>query len=164
LRSFVDRKEHLEFVREKLDRELSSHYKDPTAPWHWKCPASAFFLPTWLEVFPEAYFILITRDPVDQAKSYLKRGEFSSIQAIMDYISMMQEHIERHTPVHFLHVRYETNSRNIDRMIDYLPYEVSREQKMNALGVIKPSSPKLRNPDLSIRNNYYSGFCLENVS
>jgi len=53
-------------------------YKNPhniTIPWGWKDPRNTFWLPIWLEIFPNAKIIHIYRHGVDVANSLKVRAE-----------------------------------------------------------------------------------------
>lgn len=44
-------------------------------PWGWKDPRTVLFLDFWLEMLPEARFLLVFRDPAEVADSLCRRGE-----------------------------------------------------------------------------------------
>lgn len=63
--------------------------------WHWKCPRSSYFLPTWCAVYPNALFIHIIRDGRDVAVSLCQSNEKSIIADIEYAFKLWNIHISK---------------------------------------------------------------------
>lgn len=63
-------------MRGWLAQSLADSFPDRTSPWHWKCPTAVMFLPSWIEIYPDALFVHIERDSTEVARSLVRRRQF----------------------------------------------------------------------------------------
>ena len=52
--------------------ELAAEMESPGLPWFWKEPEFVLTLPFWVELFPDAVYLITLRNPHDSALSYKK--------------------------------------------------------------------------------------------
>lgn len=110
-------------------------------PWGWKEPRTCYTLPLWLELFPGARIIHITRHGVDVADSLRRREQFRnrqmrnelfSVRCLTlegafslwaEYEAMCREVLEAVEPERILRLRYEdlitAPQRHIEDVMDF---------------------------------------------
>ena len=97
-------------IRDWLAQSLADSFPDRSLPWHWKCPTAVMFLPSWLEIYPDALFVHIERDPRDVARSLVRRRQFLRFgRAAAFYEAMNRRVIEaRPAMTNYLRLSVET--------------------------------------------------------
>jgi hypothetical protein len=115
--------ENMNIVRNKLSRRLHEAYPGyQRAPWHWKCPTSALFMEFWMDVFPEAYYVHIVRDPLDVAGSLLRRKQFPTIRMALLFFNAMEDLIIAKKPKNYLRIDYAHLKSEVPRLLEFLPF------------------------------------------
>jgi hypothetical protein len=111
-------------VNGRLDRELLQAYPShQSKPWHWKCPTATLFLDFWLDVFPDAWLVHITRDPLDVAKSLMSRRQCYTIRSALAFYEEMESRIQRvATAYNYIKLNYESLAEELDRLGAFLPF------------------------------------------
>ena len=94
--SFTDDGRFLGYIRTwlagHLDQSFPSHH---TRAWHWKCPTAVMFLPSWVQIFPDAYYVHVERSPLDVARSLVRRREFIRFSDAERFYTLMNDRILR---------------------------------------------------------------------
>ena len=80
-------------IRDWLAQSLSASFPERKSPWHWKCPTAVMFLPSWIEIYPEALFVHIERDPVEVARSLVRRRQFHSFARAAAFYEAMNRRV-----------------------------------------------------------------------
>lgn len=111
-------------VRGLIQRDLGQAYpKHASRPWHWKCPTSALFMDFWLETYPEAYYIHISRDPLDVAQSLISRRQFYTLRSALKFHELMEEKLARAASArHYLKVEYERLGTELGKLVEFMPF------------------------------------------
>lgn len=138
IKEFHDDLRYRDFICSLLESELLNHYPNATtSPWHWKCPASALFEKTWVEIFPEAYYIHVVRNPVDCAESYLKRGQLHSMKEGIEYYRIMHERITEVQKKNYLQIEYGNLADEIEKIRNFVPFVIDSNKVEMARSLIK---------------------------
>lgn len=111
-------------VRELIRRDLGQAYPmHESRPWHWKCPTSALFMDFWLETYPDAYYIHISRDPLDVAQSLISRRQFYTVRSALKFHELMEAKLARAASAkHYLKVEYERLGPELSRLVEFMPF------------------------------------------
>jgi Sulfotransferase family len=125
-------------------------------PWGWKEPRTTLFAPCWLELFPEARFIHVVRNPLDVAASMQKRElEFQAkgdapsgrvqdfdycVDLAMTYVEAGEAMATR-TP-HYHRVRFEDIQADptgeLTKMAKFCELDFSEAKLRQAVSTIRP--------------------------
>jgi hypothetical protein len=169
----------VDYLKEQVERDLSlfGYNKGLTGwwtkkrlrsgmPWGWKEPRTTLFAPCWLELFPEARFIHVVRNPLNVAASMQKRElEFQAkgdtpsgrvqdfdycVDLAMTYVEAGEAMATR-TP-HYHRVRFEDIQADptgeLTRMAGFCGLLVSPPKMRHAAGTIRsPTSNSLKHSD-----------------
>lgn len=102
-------------IRDWLAGSLSASFPDRTMPWHWKCPTSIMFLPSWLEIYPDALFVHVERDPAEVARSLVRRRQFLSLRRAGAFYEAMNRRVIDARPAmkNYARVSVETLADNL---------------------------------------------------
>jgi hypothetical protein len=97
-------------IREWLALGLGGSFPDRSVPWHWKCPTAVMFLPSWLEIYPDALFVHIERDSEDVARSLVRRRQFLRFGRAAAFYEAMNRRVLEARPAmtHYLGLSVET--------------------------------------------------------
>ncbi len=161
VKSFKDNKEYLKYIKRRLNQEIDVHYSQrQKKPWHWKCPASALFLNSWIAIYPEAYFIHLVRDPFGVSESLLRRRQHHNPFKALRFNGLMNKRIEKCRPEmeHYLKINFELLEKQIDDLVKFLPFKVDTEKKKVALATINRKKKALWNSRYSWRKNLWQIF------
>jgi hypothetical protein len=127
------------------------------ARWGWKEPRSTLFAPCWLEIFPEARFLHVVRNPLAVATSIQKRelefqakgdppsgrvGDFDyCIELAMTYVEA-GEALAAETP-HFYRVRFEDIQANpineLTKLASFCDLAFTDRRMQRAAATIRPT-------------------------
>lgn len=116
-------------IQRTIEQGLSGAYSSyVTNPWHWKCPTSALFLDFWMEMYPNAYYVHIVRDPLDVAQSLISRRQFYTIRSARRFYDLMEERLAKAASAkHYLKLNYESLASEVPKLIEFMPFlEASR--------------------------------------
>jgi len=161
VKKYRDKLEYKNLVKKWLDDNLSEYYpKHKNHPWHWKCPTSALFLNTWLNIYPNAYYIHIIRDPIKVAESLLRRRQFYNVKYAIEFNNEMNLKIERleSKANNYIKVKYELLEKQINNLVNFLPFEVDKREISNALKIIDKSKKLIWNSNYTIKRNLWEIF------
>jgi hypothetical protein len=164
----------VEYLRNQLDHGLSVFgYENSLTgwwmkrrlragrPWGWKEPRTTLFASCWLEIFPEARFLHVVRNPLAVATSIQKRelefqargdapnghaGDFDyCVELAMIYVKA-GEALAAQTP-HFYRVRFEDIQANpfseLTKLARFCDLGFTDHQMQRAAGTIQPARPEL---------------------
>lgn len=160
--TFVDNLQYVDYVRSRLDAELDSHFPARAErPWHWKCPPVYFFMNTWLEIFPEAYFVYVHRDPRMTALSQMTRQQFFNPYGCLSFLDAVRKRLDGYRPrmQHCLDIDFERLPEQMQQLADFLPMECSPESVQKARGLFRPKQRGLWEFQDSWRKNAWLLFC-----
>ena len=153
---YKDNFEFLDFINEKLSNELENYYNSPYENlWHWKCPSSVFFENTWNEIFPNAYNIVIERNPNNVARSLMRDKLINNYDDALEFHKTMSEKIFSITKKKMIKVRYENLENEIEKIIDFIPLNVTNEKLKAAIS--------FTNKDSLIRLNKSLNYNIKNI-
>jgi len=137
---YKDNLEYLDFINEKL-ADLNKYYIDPQNKiWHWKCPSSAFFENTWNEVFPNAYNIIIVRDPNKVARSLMRDRLINNYNDAIEFYKIMNKKIFSVNKNNVIKIKYDNLKNEIEKIIDFIPLEIDNEKIKLAKSIAKKDS------------------------
>jgi len=129
IEKYEDKCEFKETLLTRLKNELPQHYPNyKTKPWHWKCPTSALFEKTWSEIFPEAYYIIINREPAKVAQSFLRRKATLKFKDGLAFYRVMENKITEIPKKNQIVINFEELEDEIERIADFIPLDVSTLQ------------------------------------
>lgn len=103
-------------IREWLAGSLSESFPDRTSPWHWKCPTAVMFLPSWVEIYPDALFVHIERDSAEVARSLVRRRQFMGLGRAAAFYETMNRRVLEARPAMRNYLRF-----SIETLADELP-------------------------------------------
>jgi len=142
-----------------LRKELHIHYPNSDNElWHWKCPTSAYFLPFWNSIFPDAYYIHIVRDKYDVAESLMRRKEFRNITSALANTEKMNTLISSFKFNNYLRVDYNNFPTAIDEIRDFIPNLSKETSKAKAIFKTKVVKPFMWKSNKSVRHNLWSAY------
>jgi hypothetical protein len=154
VREFRDDLKFKDHIQSLVRTELHNHFPScSTTPWHWKCPTSGLFEKTWVEVFPEAYYIHIVRDPLECTESFLRRNQFKNMREGVEFCSRMDNRITEIPKKNYLKVRYENLSNEIERIQAFVPLEFDQRKIELAKSLIRRDS-RYWYKDKTLRQNF----------
>lgn len=133
--SFEDDGSFVSDVQSRLEQSIEDHFPCyRTKPWHWKCPTSALFMRTWTTIFPDAYYIHLTRSTSGMARTFLRRREFFFPPTVHRYKSIMNGKITSDLPQKYLHLSFESlgDAPTLDKICGFLPFAISSENYAKA--------------------------------
>jgi len=137
---YNDQLEYLDFINEKLN-ELDKYYFNPKKHiWHWKCPSSALFENTWNEIYPNAYNIIIKREPNNVARSLLRNGLITNYDDAIKFYNTMNKKIFSITKKNVITVQYDNLRNEIDKIADFIPLNIDDQQIKLAKAIVKKES------------------------
>ncbi len=94
VRGFRDDGRWVPDIRDWLERSLADGFPDRASkPWHWKCPTAIMFLPSWLEIYPDALYVHIERNPDEVARSLVRRRQFIGFGRAQAFYHAMNQRI-----------------------------------------------------------------------
>ncbi|MEN3975904.1 sulfotransferase [Emcibacter sp. SYSU 3D8] len=107
-------------IRGWLAEGLPDSFPDRSRPWHWKCPTAVMFLPSWLEIYPDALFVHIERQPVDVARSLVRRRQFLDFGRATAFYEAMNRRVldARPAMTNYLHVSIESLADNLPSLAE----------------------------------------------
>ena len=125
---YVDNFEYLDFLKLQM-LDLNCHYTDPqNIVWHWKCPSSVFFDKSWHKIFPDAYSIIIQRDPHNVARSLIRDNIFENYDEAIYFHKVMNEKIISSACKNVLIINYANLKEDINKIIDFIPLNIPNEK------------------------------------
>jgi hypothetical protein len=157
--SFRDDLRFLNYLKDEIEKSLSKEFTNYESHlWHWKCPTSILFLNTWNKLFPNAYYINISRNDYDVAKSLLIRKQFYSINRALQFVNLLKEKVAGMNLKRCLDVKYEYLEDDIQKIIDFLPMNADNIKINSALSCIKRQSSKFLgwNKHYSLQKNMWA--------
>lgn len=150
IKNHIDDRNYVDDIKRMISEEIHDSYEDfGYSPWHFKCPTSALFLPTWKEVFPHAKYIAIKRKPEKIAESLMNRKQFLNPFKALKFVELMNEKIYHSIDKDKVLVLKHHNLENsIDEIAAYLNLRINDEKREKAIDVIrgrkKPQKKKLK--------------------
>jgi hypothetical protein len=116
--------------------------------WGWKDPRNSLTLPFWLSVVPDAWVVLVVRNPLEVARSLERRNGLSQVFALnlwLTYNERLQESAEpsRLVVTHF-DSYFEAPEAELSRLVGRLGVEVTPEQVKEACAHVSPDSRHAR--------------------
>ena len=125
--------------------------------WHWKCPTSLLFLPSWLEVFPDATYVHVERDPIEVASSFLRRRE---VRGLADgerlYQAMNERALEAAPSIRrYVRVQYEGLGDQLADLGAATGLDPSAGQLEAAAQTIRTGPAPLWRSNRSLKGNIY---------
>ena len=136
IKNFHDNCEYIDYIVSRLKNELHQNYTDYlNHPWHWKCPTSALFQNTWIKIFPEAYYIINTRNPKRVAKSFLRRtgSTFLPFHKGIEFYRLMENNIFSVRKKNYVLINFDRIRNDIYKIAEFIPIDVSDSQIKDAL-------------------------------
>jgi len=154
INSFNDNGEHKQYIMERIKSELQYHYPNyKIKPWHWKCPTSALFEKTWTEIYPDAYYIYLSREPARVAQSFVRRNAALKFKDGLKFYEIMESKMKSIPKRNELSICYENLESEIEKIASFIPIDVKPEQIERAKSFYKPRN-RLWYFDRSIKLNF----------
>ncbi|MFN3231033.1 MAG: sulfotransferase [Alphaproteobacteria bacterium] len=154
--SFQDDKRFVDEMRERTRHAVEQGFASPYAsPWHWKCPTALLFLPSWLEVFPNACFVHIEREPVAVAESLLRRREVLRLADGERFYDLMNQRVLDCAPSmdRYVRVPYEAVEEHLTQIAVAARLDASEATLAKAKALIRSGEKPLWNARRSLLGN-----------
>lgn len=144
-------------IREWLAQSLSDSFPDRSGPWHWKCPTAVMFLPSWMEIFPDALFVHIERDAAEVARSLVRRRQFLGFgRATAFYAAMNQRIVEaRGSMRNYLRLPMESLGDSLPDLVDRAGLAPGQEALLKACRGIRLHPVRGWRADRSVLGNLW---------
>ncbi len=155
LAAFEDDRRFVARIETWRQGDAGSGFDVDSVAWHWKCPTAILFLPTWLQVFPDARFIHVQRDAVDVAASLLRRREVPTIAAGVRLDEIMNERVETQVTQmrRYFHLRFEDIRERLGDLASAAGLLPNAEQIEAAAALIRPGRIFRWNRNRSLSSN-----------
>lgn len=157
IKDHTDDLSHIPYIEKRLNNELESSYGEnyKSKAWHWKCPSSALYLPTWLKLFPEAKIIFIKRPDIEVAESLYRRRElknpFKAVRFNQVFNAKVENYLQSYE--HVFRVNYHEFNQHKAELIDFLNMRSNpSEMEVEGFSVTKR---KLLSSKRSLRSNLW---------
>jgi hypothetical protein len=158
-----DTGEAVPFMRRYLERNLEAAFPNRgSQAWHWKCPTAILFLPSWLEIYPDAYYVHLRRRDRDVAHSLLRRRTLHHPARALRFNRLMNEKVEarRGAMTRYLLIEYEELSHSLRQLAEFLPLErVGAADLERAASLIEYRRAPAWERHRSVRHNLWLLFC-----
>lgn len=145
-------------MEERVSNEAESSYGTGymNGPWHWKCPSSALYLPTWLKLFPEAKIIFIRRPDLEVAESLFRRRELTSPIKALRFNHVFNSKIDLYLKSYknVFRVNYHEFNSKIPDLIQFLEMDLSKGN--NNVDGFTIKKKRLFSANKSLRSNLWN--------
>ena len=144
-------------IRQWLAGSLSSSFPDRSSPWHWKCPTSVMFLPSWLEIYPDALFVHIVRDSHEVARSLVRRRQFLGFGRATAFYEAMNRRVHEARPSmkNYLQLSMESLGDNLPKLAERAGLEMESDALLKARRSIRLQPTRGWRRDRSVLGNLW---------
>ena len=139
---YQDNCEFENYLKKELEINLLNEFpKLKDKPWHWKCPTSALFEPTWVNIFPDGWYIINQREPEKIARAFLRRRASIPFNDGIKFYKIMEDKILSIKKKKQLIINFDNLNNEINRIADFIPLDVSSQKIKIARSLIKYNKP-----------------------
>ncbi len=158
VRDFRDDRRWVPDIRHWLEQSLADGFPDRVSrPWHWKSPTAVMFLPSWLEIYPDALYVHIERNPDEVARSLVRRRQFIGFgRARAFYVAMNRRILDgRPAMRRYLRLSYENLPSELPLLAEQAGLDLGPETLERVRGGIELRHPMPWRAERSVAGNLW---------
>ncbi|MGE0665629.1 MAG: sulfotransferase [Sphingomonadales bacterium] len=141
VREYRDEGLYVAEIKTWLEDTLPPSFPDRTRPWHWKCPTTALFLQSWIEIYPDALYVHLERDPLEVARSLVRRRQFLGFGRAAAFCEAMNQRVLDARPAmkNYLRISVENLAEELPVLAGKAGLAPTGQQLAEARGMIRPA-------------------------